>query len=41
MTNSYESKKVVIVGAGLMGCGIAQVFAGKGISTVICDPIQN
>jgi len=40
MTNSYESKKVVIVGAGLMGCGIAQVFAGKGISTVICDPIQ-
>lgn len=41
MTNPYASKKVVIVGAGLMGCGIAQVFAGKNIHTVICDPIED
>ncbi len=40
MTNPYISSKVVIVGAGLMGCGIAQVFAVKGIKTVICDPVQ-
>jgi 3-hydroxybutyryl-CoA dehydrogenase len=41
VTNPYASKKVVIVGAGLMGCGIAQVFAGKNIHTVICDPIED
>ena len=40
VTNPYETSKVVIVGAGLMGCGIAQVFAAKGIQTVICDPIE-
>ncbi|MEM7360931.1 MAG: 3-hydroxyacyl-CoA dehydrogenase family protein [Pseudomonadota bacterium] len=39
MTNPYSSSKVVIVGAGLMGVGIAQVFAQKMISVVICDPI--
>ncbi|NIB40887.1 3-hydroxyacyl-CoA dehydrogenase family protein [Pseudomaricurvus alkylphenolicus] len=36
----YLSAKIVVVGAGLMGCGIAQVFAQKGISTVICDPVE-
>ncbi len=40
MTNSYSGKKVLVIGAGLMGCGIAQVFASKGMSTVICDPNQ-
>ena len=40
MTNPYETSKVVIVGAGLMGCGIAQVFAVKSIQTVICDPVD-
>jgi len=40
MTNPYYSKKVVVVGAGLMGCGIAQVFARKNIQTVICDPVE-
>ena len=38
MTNSYESKKVVIIGAGLMGCGIAQVFASKGIANRYLRP---
>lgn len=40
MTNPYQSTKVVIVGAGLMGCGIAQVFSGSEIKTVICDPMD-
>jgi 3-hydroxybutyryl-CoA dehydrogenase len=40
MTKPHQSKKIVIIGAGLMGCGIAQVFARKGIPTVICDPMQ-
>ena len=40
MINRYESLKVVVIGAGLMGCGIAQVFASKQIKTVICDPIE-
>jgi len=39
MTNSFQTKKVVIVGAGLMGCGVAQVFADKQLSTTICDPM--
>jgi 3-hydroxybutyryl-CoA dehydrogenase len=40
VTNAYESKKIVIIGSGLMGCGIAQVFASRNIQTVICDPID-
>jgi len=40
VTNDYESKKIVIIGSGLMGCGIAQVFASRNIQTVICDPID-
>ena len=39
LTNPYIDKKVVVIGAGLMGCGIAQVFAVKQIKTVIHDPI--
>ena len=35
-----ERKKIVIIGSGLMGCGIAQVFASRNIQTVICDPID-
>jgi len=38
MIDPYQTKKVIVIGAGLMGCGIAQVFAGKKIQTVICDP---
>jgi len=41
VTNFYQSKKIVVVGAGLMGCGIAQVFSGEGIKTVICDPMES
>ena len=40
VTNAYESKKIVIIGSGLMGCGIAQVFASRNIQNVICDPID-
>ena len=40
MTVDYSSKKIVVIGSGLMGCGVAQVFAVKGIRTVICDPID-
>jgi len=41
MIDSYQTKNVVIIGAGLMGCGIAQVFAAKQIHTTICDPIDD
>lgn len=40
MVNAYQSKKVVIIGGGLMGCGIAQIFASKGMRTVVCDPFE-
>jgi 3-hydroxybutyryl-CoA dehydrogenase len=40
VTNAYQSKKIVIIGSGLMGCGIAQVFATRNIQVVICDPID-
>jgi 3-hydroxybutyryl-CoA dehydrogenase len=39
--NDYASKKIVVIGSGLMGCGIAQVFATHNIQTVICDPIDD
>jgi len=38
--NDYASKKIVVIGSGLMGCGIAQVFATNNIHAVICDPID-
>jgi 3-hydroxybutyryl-CoA dehydrogenase len=41
VTNDYESRKIVVIGSGLMGCGIAQVFATHNIQTVICDPIDD
>jgi len=41
MTNNYQTKRLIVIGAGLMGCGIAQVFASKQIRTVICDPIES
>ncbi len=40
MTDDYVSKKIVVIGSGLMGCGIAQVFATHNIHSVICDPID-
>jgi 3-hydroxybutyryl-CoA dehydrogenase len=39
--NDYASKKIVVIGSGLMGCGIAQVFATHNIHSVICDPIDD
>jgi 3-hydroxybutyryl-CoA dehydrogenase len=39
--NDYASKKIVVIGSGLMGCGIAQVFATHNIQSVICDPIDD
>jgi 3-hydroxybutyryl-CoA dehydrogenase len=36
----FETSRVSIVGAGLMGCGIAQVFAVKGIEVRLYDPIE-
>jgi len=41
VTNPYTDKRIVIIGAGLMGCGIAQVFAVKQIKTVIYDPVDS
>ncbi len=40
VTNDYVAKKIVVIGSGLMGCGVAQVFATHNIQTVICDPID-
>jgi 3-hydroxybutyryl-CoA dehydrogenase len=34
----FNSSKVTVLGAGLMGCGIAQVFACKQISVKLYDP---
>ena len=34
-------KRVAILGAGTMGCGIAAFFAEKGISTILYDPYQD
>ncbi len=36
----YEIKKVAVIGAGLMGAGIAYVQAKAGIETVLIDVIQ-
>jgi 3-hydroxybutyryl-CoA dehydrogenase len=35
----FQSSKVTIIGAGLMGCGIAQVFAVKNLQVIIYDPM--
>lgn len=32
-------KKIAVIGAGFMGAGIAQVFASKGLSTKVYDPV--
>jgi len=37
----YDSIKITILGAGLMGCGIAHVFAQKNIHVTLHDPIPN
>ncbi|MBC8381838.1 MAG: 3-hydroxyacyl-CoA dehydrogenase family protein [SAR92 clade bacterium] len=36
-----DNNKIAIIGAGLMGAGIAQVFASKGFSVSVCDPIED
>ena len=33
-----NTKTIAVIGAGLMGAGIAQVFAGKGLITKVYDP---
>ncbi|MFZ0276015.1 MAG: 3-hydroxybutyryl-CoA dehydrogenase [Candidatus Sulfotelmatobacter sp.] len=35
-----EMKRVGVIGAGAMGSGIAQIFAGAGYSVVLCDVEQ-
>ncbi|WP_289027797.1 3-hydroxyacyl-CoA dehydrogenase NAD-binding domain-containing protein [uncultured Paraglaciecola sp.] len=35
----FKNSNVTVIGAGLMGCGIAQVFAVKNIQVTIYDPI--
>ena len=37
---TYEIKKAVVVGAGLMGAGIAYVQAKAGIATILLDVSQ-
>ena len=34
---NYSVGKVAVVGAGVMGAGIAQVFAQQGISVIMTD----
>ncbi|MGC2480359.1 MAG: 3-hydroxyacyl-CoA dehydrogenase NAD-binding domain-containing protein, partial [Candidatus Sulfotelmatobacter sp.] len=38
--NAMEIKRVGLIGAGTMGSGIAQIFAGAGYSVVLCDVEQ-
>jgi len=37
---TFASLNITVIGAGLMGCGIAQVFASKNISVTLYDPIE-
>ena len=36
----FDKTQVAIIGGGLMGCGIAQVFASSGIEVCIYEPIE-
>ena len=36
----FESTNVAVLGAGLMGCGIAQVFASHKVSVLLFDPFE-
>tara|TARA_R110002012_G_scaffold2062_4_gene9754 strand:+ start:988 stop:1899 length:912 start_codon:yes stop_codon:yes gene_type:complete len=36
----FSSSHITVIGAGLMGCGIAQVFASKAIQVTLYDPIE-
>lgn len=33
--------KIAVIGAGLMGAGIAQVFAVQGYDVMVCDPVDS
>ena len=35
-----DIQKVMVLGAGTMGNGIAHVFAQKGYDVILCDPIE-
>lgn len=36
----FDSMKITVIGAGLMGCGISQVFACAGLSVTLYDPFE-
>lgn len=37
MEQTFENYKILVVGAGVMGCSIAQVFAAKGVCVYMAD----
>ena len=37
----FSSSQITVIGAGLMGCGIAQVFANKAIQVTLYNSIEN
>ena len=39
MTDISDIKTVTVLGAGMMGPGLAQIFAAKGYNTIVWSPI--
>ena len=38
--SDYSNSQILIIGAGLMGCGISQVFASLGVDVFLYDPLK-